>query len=174
MILAGNKVKLSSDLGDVSADELAHAANSEDIHRFIGAHSFPYPYTREDALFFIRQNRQAGNEVFKEDFAIRHDGVLVGIIGLSDYNTIDRSAHVGYWISSDYRNRGFASESLDLVCSYAADKLNLVRLHTKVMDVNTASLKVLMKNGFKVEGYEIKSFFMDGQFHDMFLLARLL
>lgn len=174
MILAGKNLSLSSDLIGVSADELAHAANSEDIHRLIGAHSFPYPYTEDDALYFIRQNRKMGNEVFTEDFAITHDGILVGIIGLSDFNRIDRNAHVGYWISGEHRNRGFASEALRLICGYARDDLNLVRLHTKVMDINTASLRVLMKNGFKVEGYEQKSFFQEGTFHDMFLLARIL
>ncbi len=174
MILKGKSVTLSSELKASNAGELASAANSEDIHRLIGAHYFPYPYRVEHALEFINLNRSSGDEVFMEDFMIRHNGKLVGIIGLSEINWTDLSAHVGYWITGDYRNRGLATEALEIVCKYARRDLKLVRLHTKVMDINTASLRVLLKNGFKVEGYEQKSFYFEGVFHDMFCLAKLL
>lgn len=174
MFVRGKYVSISSDLKEENAQEIADAANCEDIHMMIGAHYFPFPYTREDALDFINLNRMSGSETFMVDFLIRKEETIVGIIGLSDINMADRSAHVGYWISCNHRNRGYASEALGLVCDYARDSLGLFRLHTKVMEINTASLRVLLRNQFKVEGYERSAFLFKGKRHDMFCLARLL
>lgn len=174
MIIRGKSVVLCSSMNESHADGLVAAANHEDIHRMIGAHNFPYPYTRDDALFFIGKNRKSGNEVFAEDFMILFNDKIIGMIGLSDIDRTDRKAHVGYWISPDHRNSGYATESLSLIVDYAKNELNLKRLQTKVLDINTPSLRLLIKNGFTVEGYERDSFLFDGKFHNMFLLAMIL
>lgn len=173
MIIRGEKVLLSSDLDRKHADEIARLANDEEIYRKIGAHSYPFPYKKENALDFFNINRSIGNEVFMIDFLIFYGRRIAGVIGLSDINRTDMNAHIGYWVGKEFRNLGVATESVDLICNFARDDLKLVRLHTKVLEYNLASLRVLLKNGFKVEGYERKVFRFEGKYHDFFSVARI-
>lgn len=165
---------LSNDLKQKYALPISRIANDPDIARRIGAHSFPYPYTEEDGKVFLDMNRKYGKTYFSIDFLIFLDHELIGIIGLKDITHTDLDAHVGYWIGREYWNRGFATEALSLVLDYARSDLCLARLHTKVLDFNLASLRVLLKNGFRVEGFEYNCFKMDDGFHSMFSVARQL
>ncbi len=171
--LRGVSVTLSDDLDLKFAGTVAELANDPEIRRNIGAHSFPYPYRLSDAENFLSTNRSYGSEIFMEDFLVFSGGFLVGVVGLSDINTIDRSAHVGYWIGKKYRNKGYATDALNTICDYAFNVRKLVRIHTKVIEYNLASLRVLLKGGFTVEGFERSSFLYEGTYHSMFSLAKV-
>lgn len=172
--LEGKRVTLSNDLNPKYARTLAAIANDRDIHRNIGGHSFPYPYTEMDARFFLEKNREEGRQFFAIDFLIFAEDKLVGVIGLSSVNRTDLNAHVGYWIGKDYWNRGYASEALSLIVEFCRNELGLARVYTKVLDYNLASLRVLMKNGFAVEGFEKNAYRMGNGFHSFFIVALLL
>ncbi|GGM69752.1 GNAT family acetyltransferase [Thermogymnomonas acidicola] len=174
-MLTDSLVELDSDLGTVDPRELAALANDPEIQRTIGGHSFPYPYTVFHASYFIDRNREINGRPFAIDFAIR-DAVsheLVGIIGLSDLDSYDLDAHVGYWIGRKFWGMGYATRALSLVCDFAFRDLGMHRLHTRVLEDNLRSLRVLMKNGFQVEGYMRECFLRDGEFLSMFILGRI-
>ncbi len=172
MRLVGESVILSDELQEADPDIVSALANNREIKRMIGSHSFPYPYTKNDAIEFLSSSRSDGAP-FIIDFMIIKEGVLTGFIGLSDINWVDRNAHLGYWIGKEYWNHGIATEATKLVLSFAKEELNLKRIYSKVLSFNLRSLRVLLKNGFVVEGYERSAFFQDDQFHDMFLLSRI-
>lgn len=172
--LKGKRIRLTNHLDRKYAKQFAAIANNPEIARNIGAHSFPSPYTDKDAMIFFGLNRKEGRRYFAMDFMIFHEDQVVGIIGLKDINYTDLNSHIGYWIGRDFWNMGFATEALSLMLDFCRDELGLVRLHTGVLDYNLASLRVLMKNGFRVEGFEEKSFRMEDGFHSMFSMARLL
>ena len=167
-------VELTNDLKREDAPVIAKNANDYGIYRNIGGHSFPFPYTESDALDFIEKTRESGKEVFSIDFKILYEGTFTGVIGLSDIDTVNRGAHVGYWISKDLRNRGIATIALSLICDYSRDNLGLNRLYTKVLEYNPASLKVLIKNGFAIEGYQRDSYIFEGKPYSEFLLGKIL
>lgn len=171
--LRGQRITLSNDLDAGFAEELAHQANNGKIRDRIGGHGFPYPYTKEDALFFLRKNREEGNTFFQIDFIIRVEGRIAGVIGLSDIDREDMKAHVGYWLGEEYWNHGYATEALGLISEFAESEMGLVRLYSKILDTNLPSLKVQLKNGFKVEGYERKAYKLEDGFHSFFLTAKL-
>lgn len=171
--LKGQLVTLSNDLKAEYADELASQANSEPIYRNLAAHSFPHPYTRESAIFFLDKNREDGSSFFALDFLIWVEGKIAGAIGLSEIEWTDRKAHMGYWLGEKFWNHGYATEALKLMVEFSRKELNLVRLYAKVLDYNLPSLKVLMKNGFEIEGYERKAFKMGDGYHSFILTARV-
>ncbi|MCL4334939.1 MAG: GNAT family N-acetyltransferase [Candidatus Thermoplasmatota archaeon] len=173
MELKGNIVILSDDLDGKNAVEISKIASDPEISRSIGSHGFPFPYTEEDALFFLEKNRSAGGFYFQRDFIIRSEGRIVGIIGLSDIDSEDMNAHVGYWIGKAYWNHGYASDALSVICNYADHVLHLRKLYTRVLEFNLRSLRVLMKNGFVVEGFIRDCFRMDNRFYSMFDVSRL-
>ena len=172
--LKSGQIELTNDLRKEDAAVIAKNASDYEIYRNIGGHSFPFPYTESDALYFIEKQRESGKEIFSIDFKILFECTFTGVIGLSDIDTASRSAHVGYWISKDFRNRGIATTALSLICDYSRDSLNMNRLHTKVLEYNPASLKVLIKNGFAIEGYQRDSYFFEGKPYSEFLLGKIL
>jgi RimJ/RimL family protein N-acetyltransferase len=50
--------------------------------------------------------------------------------------------------------------------------LSLYRLHATVLDFNTASARVLLKNGFVEEGTQRRAVFTRGKLHDLRSFAR--
>ncbi|MCL5732181.1 MAG: GNAT family N-acetyltransferase [Candidatus Thermoplasmatota archaeon] len=171
--LQGRTVTLSNDLKASYAEAIAELANDPVISRNIGGHGFHYPYTIEDAINFFTMNREDGKKFFAIDFIIFFDGTPAGIIGLKDIDYVDRKCHVGYWIGRKFWSRGIASESLGLVTRFAADEISMHRLYTGVLDFNAASMKVLLKNGYYIEGVERDTYFMEGRYFSMIRFARI-
>ena len=167
IILTSGKVSLETPLKIHSADELSELANDESIGKTIGSRVFPYPYAKEDAMFFIEKNREENGKPFIIDWFISFEGRKVGIIGLGEIDYENRNAHVGYWINSQFRNKGIATTALGLVVNYSMNAMNLHRLHTKVMHNNPSSMRVLLKCGFSIEGIERESLFLNGTYFDM-------
>lgn len=172
-VLKGSRLTLTNDLNEKYADEVAKLANNKKIARDLGAHTFPQPYTREDALFFFDKNREEGDSFFALDFLIMVDGNVAGAIGLSEIDWTDKKAHIGYWLGEKFWKRGYATEALKAMIDFSRNELNLVRLYAKVLDYNLPSLRVLMKNNFEIEGYERKAIKMDDGYHSFFLTARI-
>ncbi len=171
--LKGENIVLQAPIDISYAEAIAELANHPSIRETIGAHGFPYPYTIEDATFFIERNRSELSLPFAIDFIIIYKDEPSGVIGLGDINYLDRKAHIGYWIGADYRRKGIATEAAGLVCKYAFEEMKLHRLETKVLSTNRPSARVLEKNGFRLEGTERDAFFMDNRFLSFDIYGRI-
>ena len=80
-------------------------------------------------------------------------GKIIGIIGLNNIVWgAFRSAKLGYKMDKDFCSKGFMTASVAEVVRFAFDELKLHRIEANVMPRNTASLRVLEKNGFENEG----------------------
>jgi [ribosomal protein S5]-alanine N-acetyltransferase len=60
-----------------------------------------------------------------------------------------QSATVGYWVSQSHNGRGFASAAVADVVELAFADLHLHRLEAGTLLHNTASQRVLLRNGFR-------------------------
>ncbi|WP_375504605.1 GNAT family N-acetyltransferase [uncultured Nostoc sp.] len=115
----------------------------------------PYPYTETAADWWIQHRleflRETGREI---SFALRNpEGYLIGSVDVDDLKV--KKAHraeIGYWLAKAYRGQGLATDALRVFVQYAFDNLEVIRLNAHVIDFNTASVKVLEKNRFKLEG----------------------
>ncbi len=77
---------------------------------------------------------------------------LCGFIDLYDFDPRNSRAGVGIVIAEDYRNRGIASEALQILINYAFNFLNLFQLYACVEENNQASLTLFSKFGFEKTG----------------------
>jgi ribosomal-protein-alanine N-acetyltransferase len=99
---------------------------------------------------------------------------LVGLIGLSSIDFINRNAELGYFIGPEYWGRGYATEAVGLALKYAFEWLNLKKVYARVFEPNIASSKVLEKNGFQLVGRMRKHQFVpEIGFVDMLLYEKL-
>jgi len=131
---------------------------------------FPYPYTIQDAAdwidFTIHQNPQT-------NFAIAGQE-LIGGIGITLQSDVHRkSAEIGYWLGEPFWGRGIITQALSAMTQYAFDNFDLIRLYAYVFETNPASMRVLEKAGYKLEGRLRKSVVKDGQILDQMVYAML-
>ena len=135
------------ELSDIA--ELAKIANNKKIWDNLRNY-IPFPYMESDAEFFIDLTKK---EDPKQTFGIEYNGKLSGVIALVIQKDVyKKSAEIGYWIGEPFWGNGIATKAVKLITEYGFEKLNLNRIYTGVFEYNTASMKVLEKNGYEREG----------------------
>lgn len=100
---------------------------------------------------------------------------LVG--GLTLSNIRRRAAQfvtLGYWMGRQHAGRGLMTEAVGVVIPFVFDTLGLHRINAAFLPENTASRRVLEKNGFREEGFAEAYLQIDGKWRDhvMFGLTR--
>lgn len=131
---------------------------------------FPYPYTIQDAAdwidFTIHQNPQTNFAIAAKE--------LIGGIGITLQSDVHRkSAEIGYWLGEPFWGKGIITKALCEMTRYAFDNFDLIRLFAYVFETNPASMRVLEKAGYKMEGRLRKSVVKDGQILDQMVYAIL-
>lgn len=92
---------------------------------------------------------------------------LIGIVTLTEVVRGPLQAGwVGYYLDQAHNGRGYTTEAVRLVLSYAFSNLKLHRLEAGVMPHNAGSIKVLEKAGFHQEGLNKSNVRIDGKWQD--------
>ncbi len=105
--------------------------------------------------------------------AIDVDGQCRGMVTLGSIRPYPvASCWVGYWVGSPYYGAGIATAAVALACDAAA-KLGVHRVEATVREDNFASLEVLRRCGFQLEGVVREAFHMDGAWRDHQLLSTI-
>ena len=147
-------------LNDNDSTELALLANNKKVWDNL-RDFMPFPYTIDDAFFFINMVKE---EKPVMTFAIEFDRHLCGVIGLVGQKDVYRkTAEIGYWIGEPFWNKGIATDAVKLITEYGFDQLDYVRIHTGVFEYNIGSMKALEKNGYKKDGIFEKAILKNGQ-----------
>jgi ribosomal-protein-serine acetyltransferase len=93
--------------------------------------------TREDLRFLI-YDKEYGN--------------FIGSTGLHNINWDIPKFEIGYWIHSEYRNKGYMSEAIEGLCTFAFSKLGAKRLEIRCDEENIISRKLAERLEFSLEG----------------------
>ncbi|MBI9067536.1 MAG: GNAT family N-acetyltransferase [Salinivirgaceae bacterium] len=97
---------------------------------------------------------------------------LIGTIGFNNYQK-NHKANIGYDLQSEYWNQEFISEALPEVIKYGFEKLEINRVEAEIMPGNPASERVLVKNGFKIEGLLRDWMLWNNNHYDMLMYSLL-
>jgi [ribosomal protein S5]-alanine N-acetyltransferase len=144
-----------------------HADNYEVWRRL--RDSFPHPYTRADAEWWIAFVKQQDPQTH---FAIEVRGEATGGIGLELGSDIERrSAEIGYWLGEDLRGRGITTVAVRAVTEYGFEALHLTRIFAVPFAKTSASIRVLEKCGYVHEGTMRRSAIKEGFVIDQELYA---
>ena len=133
---------------------------------------FPHPYGLKDAESFIAMASAMTPVTF---FAIAVNEQAVGGIGYVLHDDVERvSAEIGYWLGTACWGQGIMSAALPAVTRFAfARHDQLQRLYAVPFTWSTASIRVLEKSGYRLEGRMRRSAIKDGQVTDQVLYAIL-
>lgn len=117
-----------------------------------GTLAIPHPY--EDGMAEEWITGQQGEREADEALVlavIHPEEGLVGTVGLSPVPEHER-AEMGYWIGTPYWGRGFATEAVRIVLTWAFQECGLRRVEAFCYPGNPASARVLEKVGMTLEG----------------------
>jgi ribosomal-protein-alanine N-acetyltransferase len=104
----------------------------------------------------------------------REDNALLGGVSLSNVRRgVAESASLGYWIGERFARQGYMTEGLRLTLGFAFDRLRLYRVEAACLPHNTASRKLLLKSGFREEGYARQYLSINGLWQDHVLFGLL-
>lgn len=99
---------------------------------------------------------------------------LIGHIALYAIKRLPySSAFIGYSIDEHYTGRGITTEAVALVLRFAFQSLKLHRVEAYISPDNTASIRVIEKNGFHREGLLRKLLYINGHWIDHYLYSIL-
>jgi [ribosomal protein S5]-alanine N-acetyltransferase len=104
----------------------------------------------------------------------RDDGTLVGGISLSGVRRgVAETGSLGYWVGERHARQGYMSEGLRLMLDFCFRRLRLHRIEAACLPHNVPSRRLLLKTGFREEGYARDYLCIDGRWQDHVLFAIL-
>lgn len=152
------------------AADLAMALNNKKIHDNL-RDGLPYPYTEADAREFIGAMLEADADTTYA-FAITVEDRAMGSIGVFRKDNIHaRTAEMGYYIAEPFWGQGIGTSAVGQVCRYVFAHTDIIRIFAEPFAHNTASCRVLEKNGFLLEGVLRSNAVKNGQIMDMKLYS---
>ncbi len=132
---------------------------------------FPHPYTVQDAENYIKLRLE---DRIQSVFGIIYNGELAGSIGLHLQQDVYRlSAELGYFVGEPYWNKGIATQAIALITRYGFENLHLNRIFARVFANNKASMRVLEKNNYVLEGIKKKAIVKNNRILDEYFYAKI-
>jgi len=130
--------------------------------------SRPELKTIDEAKAMLRDIRQDGasGSFIQLGIARREDDLVIGTCTLYRIQWDHRRAEVGYIVRRDHWGRGLAKEALAALLDHAFSTLGLHRLEADVDPRNGASIRLVEKLGFKLEGHLRERYFVSGDVQD--------
>ena len=97
----------------------------------------------------------------------------IGSVSIQSHDNISNSVEIGYWISDRYANKGYGTEAVKAVVKFCFEYACIHRVWAMCRKDNKASIKLLMKAGFKPEGLMQDAVFYNNSYIDIAYLAIL-
>ena len=99
----------------------------------------------------------------------------VGIVDLYEVSQRHLRAFIGIYICKDFRGKGYAEETIDLIEDYAHNNLHLHQLGAKVESGHTVAEKLFAGRGYEIKG-NLTDWLSspDGKYVDMKIFTKLL
>lgn len=82
-----------------------------------------------------------------------------------------QSASLGYWMGAEHAGKGLMTRGVCLILAFVFGELRLHRLEAACLPHNSASIRVLEKNGFRKEGVAESYLLINGKWQDHVLFA---
>jgi len=132
------------------------------------------PYSRYLLHNYISQ---ATGDIYADGqvrLMIEHEGTVVGIADLVNFDARNLRAEVGLVIEASRRRQGYALDSLRQLASYAQQVLHLHQLYAIIGEDNSSAIALFEKAGYKKTA-EMPEWLFDGHsYRSAFLLQKIL
>jgi RimJ/RimL family protein N-acetyltransferase len=154
------------------AEDLFHIFSDEETMRYWSC----LPYTSVDQAHRLIEGlakvRLAGAGI-NWAITLRGDERLIGKCGYNEWRKAHRRGDVSYIVAREKRGMGVVSEALGAMLDYGFDHMNLHSVEAGVTPGNEASMRMLQRLGFRLEGHLRENFLTDRGFVDSLIYSML-
>lgn len=78
----------------------------------------------------------------------------MGVMNLSQiFRGSFQSAYLGYWVGAEFASQGIMTQALRILLDYVFRELKLHRVEANIQPENAASIRLVRRCGFELEGY---------------------
>lgn len=150
---------------------LYHLENDETVWEV--SHTLT-PYSR----FILKQYLENSHKDIYEVKQLRlvisgYNNETYGLIDMYDFDPRHKRAGIGIIIAGGYRNKGLATEAVQLVITYAFNRLDLHQLYAHISEDNAASIQLFGKLGFEKTGVKKDWNRVSGVYKSEFLYQKI-
>lgn len=136
------------------AAQLTSVANNRKIWLMV-RDRFPHPYHITNGVEWIAH---AIKQSPSQNLAIIYQGEVAGSVGVLMKDDVYRkSIEIGYFLGERFWGKGIATRAVSLLLDHIQQSFPVVRIYAEVFEHNTASMRVLEKNGFALESIRKKA-----------------
>jgi ribosomal-protein-alanine N-acetyltransferase len=135
----------------------------------------PLAKTKEDALAHIAmiEDKIINNIGINWGITIKGNPKIFGIIGIYKFYPENHRAEIGYMSLPKFNGQGYITEAIKTVVAYGFEQLNLHSIEAIIDPENSASERVLQKNGFVKEAHILENELWEGKFWDTVIYSLL-
>ncbi|WP_456276343.1 GNAT family N-acetyltransferase [Bacillus sp. AK128] len=168
-VLHSERLKLRP-IFEKDAENIYEYFSDDEVTEFYGIESFT---SIQQAISLVTQFQTGYEEKKAIRWGIAHADTnhLIGSIGFHNMNAHHKRVEIGYEITKSEWGKGYVTEALKTVISYAFDQTEIHRIGATVRRENLPSQQVLTKLGFIEEGMLRDYQFSRGAFHDLIMFS---
>jgi diamine N-acetyltransferase len=119
------------------------------------------PFSKANLKMYLENAHADIYSIRQLRLVICNASTAIGFVDLFDFCPKNRRAGVGIILSPNFRGKGFARKSLDLLIHYAYKHLHLHQLYAHIFEHNEASVSAFVNVGFVKTGV-LREWFFDG------------
>ncbi len=99
---------------------------------------------------------------------------VVGVISFNQIEPLNKAAYIGYWLDEEHQGQGIMSQALQALIHHYVQRQEIRRFVIKCRVENVESNQVALRNGFQLEGCMQQAEFLNGDYYDVNLYARII
>ncbi len=160
MNLESDRLLLRPLTGHDATQDYADWLNDQEVNQYLETrHS---PQTQRSCVEFIeKMNSDPASHLF--GIFLKADGRHIGNAKLGFVNAQYQTGELSFFIGDKAQwGKGLTSEVVRLLTRYGFETLKLERIESGCYEQNLASLRVLLKSGYSVEGFRRRSVVLNG------------
>jgi diamine N-acetyltransferase len=133
-----------------------------------------HPYSKRLLNSYIANANKDIFETRQIKLAITNkQGRAIGFMDLFNFEPLHHRAAIGLMICTANRGRGYASAALELIETYAKERLQLHQLYANIAKENQHSIQLFESQKFLLVGKKKDWNFYEGQFHDELIYQKI-
>lgn len=154
-------------------DELYKWENNRSVWSVSGTTT---PFSRHSLSRFIDEQQFDIFQTKQQRLIIENlEGVAIGAIDIFEFDPLNRRAGIGILIHElPLRGKGYATDTINIVCNYSKEHLGMHQLWCNVGADNCASIALFKRCGFEIVGVKREWIVTVDGFEDELIMQKIL
>lgn len=128
----------------------------------------------EDTRKNVQGNMMLHQRGYAKMFLIFEQEEVAGVISFNQIEPLNRAAYIGYWLDEDHQWQRYSVSGATGIDSALCAAPEIRRFVIKCRVDNVKSNQVALRNGFQLEGCLRQAEFLNGDYYDVNLYARII